>query len=62
MELHDRCLLPPCTSTWQNGGKTSALLPSPAVLALWSLANYMSGVWHFFRFPGVPKPPRPPRQ
>ncbi|KAI7840613.1 hypothetical protein COHA_005635 [Chlorella ohadii] len=31
------------------------------VLALWSLANYMSGVWHFFRFPGVPKPPRPPR-
>lgn len=28
-----------------------------AGLALWSLANYMQGVWHFFRFPGIPKPP-----
>lgn len=23
--------------------------PGPAVLALWSLANYMQNVWHFFR-------------
>ena len=25
-------------------------------LALWSLANYMANVWHFFRYPGTPKP------
>ncbi|KAI3426843.1 hypothetical protein D9Q98_006789 [Chlorella vulgaris] len=25
-------------------------------LALCSLANYMANVWHFFRYPGLPKP------
>ncbi|KAL4419628.1 hypothetical protein ABPG77_008569 [Micractinium sp. CCAP 211/92] len=30
------------------------MLWAATALALWSLANYMNNVWHFFRYPGVP--------